>query len=193
VKYIKVTFMRTLQGLTALLSVAVAFSGANAASFIPDGSKTSKPFGHVAFCRANPKECSRTKASAPDVITTARWGLMQKINTAVNRQIKPVTDQQSTGSADNWSASVKSGDCEDYALSKRQKLIQAGFKSANLRLAMVRIQSGVAHLVLVVRTEKGDFILDNLNSVIKPWNQTGYRMVKIQAIGGGSEWIKIAA
>ena len=183
---------RMIKSLWALFFLGLTTVQSSAASFIPNGSKTSTPFGHVAFCKTNPNECRAKKSAKPDLITAVRWATVQKINTSVNSAIKPISDQQSSGTADVWSASVKSGDCEDYALAKRRKLVSAGFKSANLRLAMARTPSGIAHLVLVMRTEKGDMVLDNLRSDIKPWNQTGYRFLKIQAFGNGSQWVSIA-
>jgi predicted transglutaminase-like cysteine proteinase len=34
------------------------------------------------------------------------------------------------------------------------------------------------HAVLMVRTDRGDFILDNKTSTVLPWAQTGYVFVK---------------
>lgn len=192
-----VKIFRTFPAILLASLVGPIFSSFSlAASFIPDGRATSKPYGHVAFCKANPKDCRAVQSAKvstikPEVLSAGRFADLKKINTKVNTQIKPVSDQQSAGVADVWSASVKSGDCEDYALSKRNRLLNAGFNPANLRLAMARIPSGIAHLVLVVRTNKGDLVLDNLKNDIKVWNQTGYRFVKIQMSGGSREWLAI--
>jgi len=43
--------------------------------------------------------------------------------------------------------------------------------------------------VLTVRTDKGDYVLDNLTDKVKIWDATGYRFLKRQAIdntGAGS-------
>jgi predicted transglutaminase-like cysteine proteinase len=180
---------------TALLSFTV--TPALAASFIVAGSLTSKPYGHVAYCKANPSECRAglaLKASAvrPEQTAGAKWTTLQKINSSVNKSIKPVSDLESSGVEDLWSASVKRGDCEDYALTKRRRLVSAGFKPSNLRLAMTRTSAGTAHVVLVVRSDKGDLVLDNLKPDIMPWNQTGLHFIKIQANGGSSQWVSIA-
>ena len=179
------------ESLLALFFLGWFTVGSSAASYISDGAKTSKPYGHVAYCAANPAECRAKKSSNPEAMTASRLAMMQKINIRINQSIKPVSDIQSAGVADVWSASAKSGDCEDYALAKRRKLINAGFKPANLRLAMTRIPSGIAHLVLVVRTDRGDMVLDNLKNDIRPWNRTGYRFIKVQASGGSSEWVSV--
>ena len=57
-----------------------------------------------------------------------------------------------------------SGDCEDYALAKRDALIAAGIGSANARIATGVLPSGEYHAMLIVSTKRGDFVLDNLTN-----------------------------
>ena len=64
------------------------------------------------------------------------------------------------------------GDCEDYALSKRKALGEAGLSRRALRLGVVRLVSGKAHAVLVVVTDRGDYVLDNRTDATPPWNET---------------------
>ena len=42
-----------------------------------------------------------------------------------------------------------------------------------------------------LKTNRGEFILDNLNSEIKPWNGTGYGFVKRQSQGDENVWVQI--
>ena len=51
----------------------------------------------------------------------------------------------------------------------------------DLLITVVRKPNGEGHAVLTVRTDKGDFILDNLTDTVKPWEATGYRYLKRQA------------
>jgi predicted transglutaminase-like cysteine proteinase len=37
---------------------------------------------------------------------------------------------------------------------------------------------GAGHAVLMARTDRGDFILDNKRKAVLPWRETGYRYVK---------------
>ncbi|NJR13393.1 MAG: transglutaminase-like cysteine peptidase [Phyllobacteriaceae bacterium] len=175
----------------AMLTGAMLIGQAQAAQFMPLGGSTSKPYGHVEFCKTHAGQCKAAKAQAPEPMSAARLKKLNSINVAVNAAIRPVSDVVTHGVMDVWLASVKSGDCEDYALAKRRKLIAAGFSAGNLRLTMVRIPGGEAHIVLVVRTAEGDLVLDNLKNQIKPWNRTGYRFVKAQALGGGRDWVSI--
>ena len=55
----------------------------------------------------------------------------------------------------------KYGDCEDYALAKRNALLNAGWPKDKLGLCVCYTQSGEGHCVLWVDTDKGSFILDN--------------------------------
>jgi len=45
--------------------------------------------------------------------------------------------------------------------------------------------------VLTVKTDKGEFILDNLTEKIVLWNQTGYRFVKRQSQSDQSVWVAL--
>ena len=60
-----------------------------------------------------------------------------------------------------WTVAGKFGDCEDYALSKRNALLNAGWSKDKLGLCVCYAQSGEGHCVLWVETDKGSFILDN--------------------------------
>jgi predicted transglutaminase-like cysteine proteinase len=173
----------------ALLSSA-SIPSASAASLKPGG-KTSKPFGHHEFCKSNPGECRALVASSLEQLTPARMKKLRAINAAVNRSIKPVSDSVQHKSKDVWSVGGKAGDCEDFALAKRRKLIAAGFKPGNLRLAMGWLPHGEAHLVLVVRAEQDDYVLDNLHDDVRPWKKSGVRLTKMQGDGAGHDWVKV--
>jgi len=43
---------------------------------------------------------------------------------------------------------------------------------------------GEGHAVMMVRTDRGDFILDNKRNAVLPWNQTGYTYVKREGDAG---------
>jgi len=46
---------------------------------------------------------------------------------------------------------------------------------------VVRDKKGEGHAVLTVKTDKGEFILDNQNENVVAWTETGYRFVKRQS------------
>ncbi|TGW07327.1 transglutaminase, partial [Mesorhizobium sp. M2D.F.Ca.ET.145.01.1.1] len=82
---------------------------------------------------------------------------------------------------------------EDYALEKRRELNSLGIAIANLLMTVVRKPDGEGHAVLTVRTDKGDFILDNLVDKVRLWNQTPYRYLKRQASDDTGRWVSILA
>jgi predicted transglutaminase-like cysteine proteinase len=45
--------------------------------------------------------------------------------------------------------------------------------------------------VLTVRTDKGDFILDNLTNAIRQWDQTVYVFLKRQSSDNPGRWVTI--
>lgn len=170
---------------------AISVPGAFAGSWIKTGAETSRPFGHHAYCKSHPGECAKQREAGMEKLSNSRWKTLVAVNAAVNKAIKPVSDKAKYGRREVWKANVSAGDCEDYALTKRNRLRRAGFKRSNLRLAMVRRGNGEAHTVLVVRTDKGDYVLDNLRGDVRLWNRSGYRFVKIQDGRNASAWVKV--
>ena len=83
------------------------------------------------------------------------------------------------------------GDCEDYALQKRKMLMQAGWPRPALLMTVVRDRNGDGHAVLTVRTDKGEFILDNEVDEILPWSDTGYHFVKRQSQSDPNVWVSL--
>ena len=75
-----------------------------------------------------------------------------------------MTDMDHWGVVERWNYPDDGyGDCEDYALLKRRMLIEAGWPREALLMTVVRDKRGDGHAVLTVKTDKGEFILDNQN------------------------------
>jgi predicted transglutaminase-like cysteine proteinase len=85
-----------------------------------------------------------------------------------------------------------SGDCNDYAVSKRHDLIAKGWSERAVLLSEVVTAWGEHHLVVVVRTSAGDLVLDNLTGTIVPWSRKAYRWVRIQTPKNPSYWASLA-
>ncbi len=83
------------------------------------------------------------------------------------------------------------GDCEDYVLEKRRQIQALGVPLSNLLITVVRKPDGEGHAILTVRTNKGDFVLDNLSDRVKPWEDTGYWYLKRQASNHTGRWVSI--
>jgi len=156
------------------------------------GGLTSQPIGHYEFCKANPAECStRLREAGPEHMTGALWKLIASVSTEVNAAVKPVNDIDLFGRDEVWAYPDGAGDCEDYVLEKRRALMREGLSLSNLLITVVRKPDGEGHAVLTVRTDKGDYILDNLTDAVRLWDQTGYRFLKRQASNHTGRWVTI--
>ncbi|MGF9764027.1 transglutaminase-like cysteine peptidase [Microvirga sp. 0TCS3.31] len=69
-----------------------------------------------------------------------------------------------------------------YGITIHQRLVAAGFPRRALRRTAVIDEDGAPHAVMMVRTDRGDFILDNQRNAVLPWRQTGY--IYLQREGG---------
>lgn len=157
------------------------------------GRLTTAPIGYVQFCRDNPDDCaSRAMPRLAIALDEAKWRRIVKINAEVNREIIAVTDDDQWGMPEVWSYPHSGrGDCEDYVLEKRRRLIAAGFPEQALLITVVRDQRGDGHAVLTVKTDRGDFILDNQEGKILAWNDTGYRYIKRQSDENPTHWVSL--
>ena len=173
---------------------AIGLFAAPAAASQPmlTGGLTSQPIGHYEFCRANPIECNvRLRDHGPERMNGALWKEIIAVNVGVNAAIKPVNDFDIYGKDEVWAYPVGAGDCEDYVLEKRRDLMRQGLSLSNLLITVVRKPDGEGHAVLTVRTDKGDFVLDNLTDSVRQWDATGYRFLKRQATNHTGRWVTI--
>jgi len=124
-------------------------------------------------------------------MTDATWQEIATVNTFVNTTVKPMNDFDIYGRDEVWAYPHGAGDCEDYVLEKRRDLMLKGISLADLLITVVRKPDGEGHAVLTVRTDQGDYILDNLSDEVKPWEATGYRYLKRQATDHTGRWVSI--
>ena len=92
---------------------------------------------------------------------TNSYRLAERINNTVNTSVTYKSDLEQFDTPEFWTMAGKFGDCEDYALAKRNALLNAGWPKDKLGLCVCYTQSGEGHCVLWVDTDKGSFILDN--------------------------------
>lgn len=154
---------------------------------------TLPPIGFVTFCRENQGECRPGSRFADRIqLTAAKFRVIEKINTEVNAAVTPVTDMELYGKPEVWAYPADNkGDCEDYVLLKRKMLIERGFPESTLLITVVRDENNEGHAVLAVRTDKGDFILDNKRREVMRWADTPYTFVKRQSERNPLVWISL--
>lgn len=153
---------------------------------------TSAPIGYVQFCQRTPPACGQ-QTPAPSVVelTEASWRELLAVNTHANQAILPMTDADLYGHPEVWTIPTTYGDCEDYVLLKRQMLIERGWPASALLITVVRERSGEGHAVLTVRTDRGDFVLDNQEANILRWDATSYHFIKRQSEFNETVWASI--
>ncbi|MFA6267821.1 MAG: transglutaminase-like cysteine peptidase [Pseudolabrys sp.] len=174
-------------------SLRSAPAAVDRAVFASVGEVTRAPIGWVDFCQEYKGECV-TKISAPrDIVMTAKtWEDLVKVNNWVNQTIKPITDIEHWGVVERWNMGEDGyGDCEDYVLLKRHMLMQAGWPREALLVTVVRDKRGDGHAVLTVKTDRGEFVLDNQEDQILPWTRTGYKFVKRQSQADQNLWVAL--
>jgi predicted transglutaminase-like cysteine proteinase len=156
------------------------------------GGSVQPPIGWLEFC-AEYQECATVPSSPRDVVLSAKaWKDLVRVNKWVNDTIQPVTDLDHWGVVEKWSyPDDGKGDCEDYVLLKRRMLLEAGWPREALLITVVRDKKGDGHAVLTVKTDKGDFILDNQEDQILLWSDTGYRFVKRQSQSDPNIWVAL--
>lgn len=170
---------------------ARGLTDSSSVSYISEKDKIIPPFAQVLFCAQNPAECRDNNGLAVIALTDKQMLQLKDVNTAVNRTMIGRNDSRSELNGDVWKVNVRSGDCEDFALTKRSRLIAMGWSSRALRIATAYTPSGEGHAVLVVRTDKGDLVLDNRKSTIKNWRETDLRWDKIQSGTDPYVWYRL--
>jgi len=131
---------------------------------MPKGKPAPKPqpVAFSLYCLKNIAECP-SKGPGKIALTPELSSAIAYVHHEVNAEIKPRNEQ-----ADVWQADVAYGDCDDYVMTKRRRLIKAGVPPTAMGLKIKRLADGQGHVTLLVRTTQGTFELDNLrNGVIR--------------------------
>lgn len=136
------------------------------------------PLAFQLFCLKYRDQCKSGRGHSTVAYNARVQSILASVNRSVNRSIRPKNDIKGK---DVWSLDPRSGDCEDYALTKRSHLMRAGIPASALRIAVVRTRAGEGHAVLFVKTSAGEFVLDNLRSSIVKRQAMPYRLVSISS------------
>jgi predicted transglutaminase-like cysteine proteinase len=150
------------------------------------------PYGFVRFCDVQAEECAAGPTDdARFQATPERLSELDDVNRTANHEIEPATDMEIYGVNELWTLPVKRGDCEDFALLKRHRLIERGWPAGALLMTVVRDEKNEGHAVLTARTSQGDFVLDNKVESVRLWNQTPYHFVMRQSYLDPKVWVSL--
>jgi predicted transglutaminase-like cysteine proteinase len=155
---------------------------------------TLPPMSFTQFCLKFSAECKPRKMvfrGGRSKLTGERWAELNAVNREVNAGIRP---EANTGglAEEKWLIHPASGDCNDYAVTKRHDLLAKGWPARNVLLSEVVTTWGEHHLVVVVRTNAGDLVLDNLSGSVVPWQRKPYQWVRIQMPKNPNYWASLA-
>ena len=158
----------------------------------PTFGRTLPPIGFVKFCGRHPEACAQRVAAAVRPVLTARqWDLVSRVNSFVNAEVKPASDEEVYGEAEHWEYPTTRGDCEDYALLKQRYLEALGLPRSALLMTVVLDDKQDGHAVLTLATSEGDFILDNRRNGVRRWSDSDYTFLKRQSEADPRQWLAL--
>ena len=132
------------------------------------------PAAWFALLDAHPELDPAVAPFAPVKLSLGRAAQLVKVNEEINRQVAYRRDAEK----DVWEIADRAGDCEDYAIRKLQTLVQEhGFPRGALTLAACRDPRGRGHAVLLVHSDRGVYVMDNLKTRVLPWRELPYNWV----------------
>jgi predicted transglutaminase-like cysteine proteinase len=175
------------------ISIVSAMPQVQKVAFMTSFGDTLPPIGYVTFCREHQADCRPGSRFADQIqLTAAKFQEIEEVNSAVNTAVAPITDLELYGKAEVWAyPTANKGDCEDYVLLKRRMLVERGYPESTLLITVVRDENNEGHAVLTIRTDGGDFVLDNKRRDVVRWADTPYTFVKRQSEKNPLVWISL--
>lgn len=152
----------------APISPSSAGERASKPAYMPLGRALVAPISFDKFFDRKPQRCARSQGVRRITLNSETRQKLEEVQRGVNRSLSGL---------ERWNDDATRNDCTDYALTKRSRLLDMGYPPSALLIAVAYVPSEEAHLLLVVVTDQGDFVLDNLRRTVVRWNQLPYRWV----------------
>lgn len=126
-----------------------------------------------------------TEAPAALALSDAQYAEIAAVNAQVNTEHEYQTDASGYHIGDYWTimGAGDPGDCEDFALTKQQALIDAGYNAKNLQLAWGYTETGGGHAFLLIQSNRGTLVLDNRYQTVMQLENVPYRVQGYQRAG----------
>lgn len=174
-------------------------------SFLKAVGRTSQPIGHYELCKAIPDQCKAYAEPSQRIqMTDALWGKMDAIHNLVNAAVYPESDIKNNHVEEYWDplegielsypvngVYSANGDCEDYAMKKKELLKKEGFPESAMSIVVAVRPDGEGHAVLAVHTNEGDYILDNMERRIFLAEDADLTFIKKQSSHHSGVWVKV--
>lgn len=171
--------------LGVLLSVLLILC-ADQASGSSYGFTGSWPRGFRVYCQEHPDQCRiRTEAKPVNYL---QWeSTLEDVNRSVNASIKYRSE-----AVDHFDDSPEYGDCDDYALTKRNILLKRGFDPSTVLFLYAHPQDAAEdHTVLVVRTNYGLKVMDNMADEIYDLDRMMVDWAYMEGAANPKSWLPI--
>lgn len=147
------------------------------------------PEGFAAFNDATREESPR-RGYEPTVleVTPQNWATLRRVYAEVKRQVRYRRNEDPV-----WAYPDKNnyGDCRSIALLIRKRLVEAGIPRATLALTIVLDRDKLGHVVLMVRTGRGDYIIDSQIDTLVHWSMSGLVFLKRQKFERPFDWVAL--
>lgn len=166
-----------------LLCLALAAAPAVAAPWMTERGAVPPPPGWRVFCATTDDLCraERRLGAGPVALTPERWDQLLDANRFINSRMTPRDEAQ-----DVWDGDATHGDCEDFALAKRSRLMARGWAASHLLIGV-----GGGHAVLIAHTDAGDFVLDNQTDEVRRWDQADAAVKARQSASLPAYWVRV--
>ena len=148
-------------------------------AYMPLGKGMLPPFSFTKFCVRKPERCTTSKNVRQIPFDADHRKQLEQVQHSVNRSFSGL---------ERWNDDATINDCTDFALTKRSRLLDLGFPSSAVLIAVAFVPDGEAHLLVVVVTDHGDFVLDNLRKEVTRWDRLPYRWVMRSSPQDPKEW-----
>lgn len=138
------------------------------------------------YCGEHPADCAPLGPDeAVEPVDYLLWeSRIDDVNRAVNSTMVYRGEE-----GDHWDDGGAYGDCDDFALTKRNRLIAMGVPRSALPMAHVLPHGQLQmHIVLLVRTNYGFKVLDNLSRDVYDLDQMKADRVSIQNSRNPKAW-----
>lgn len=146
-----------------------------------------QPNQHKSFCKWHPDQCKKIGTLQPARLTVQKLIELDDVNRTVNSMIKGRVEKKGI---DVWRFPTDGyGDCEDYAILKRAMLLDKGWASSQLLMTIVHSKPAGWHAILVVRTNRGDYVLDNLRNDVHKVEESVHNFHWRQSFVNPEMWV----
>lgn len=142
---------------------------------VPVASIGGQPDAYAEFCMQYDGACDLKGAYVLEWSVDVQ-AVLERVNSDVNQETDLVSDWEASGLDDEWDYPFQCrGDCEDFALEKRRRLVAVGFPSAALTMAIAFQEvEFFSHAVLLVETDHGTLMLDSRYDTVLCWDDAPY-------------------